>query len=382
MGKLQFIGMLLLTLAAIIIFPSHSSSTPAFNSRLMMDLYMKLPEEIRVKVKEQHNTSPGTFLIDGKRICENSKIIFSLNEYNELVHIGLHVKNELPEKKHYLTVINYIERLLLTCCLLNNHEAILFHLQLEKVEITINGEPLADFLANNSFCDAIELAKNALVSIERSLNGFHAIYSPDLFNHVIITFPADIFTITGMDKYEIENMFVRDMGSLPEGQTVHVDNSSAPLYRFSNRVSMEEGFAYFGIAGISSNQFFYRNRASSPVFDRGNFYESASNLFLNLIPSRISLQINHKLYGNRTENYTVNVNDFLSYFGDDYTIFFGWQNRNIENLIASVFIYNNVFNYSHMLTMSFKREDIFNEEGIIEATFYSFTPHGNLRTNL
>jgi len=380
--KLKRIGLFFLALAGVTIFPSQSCSTPAFNSRFMMDLFEKLPEEIRVQIKEQRNTSPGTFLIDADMICDNSIIIFRLNQYSELVHLGIHVTSELPEKKQYSTVINYIERLLLTCCLLNNHEAIFLHLQLEKVEIIINGEPLADLLQHDSFCSAITYAKNAPVSIERSPEGFHAIFSPDHFNHVSIKFPADIFTISGMDKYELENMLVRDMISLPKGQTVHVNNSSAPLYRYSNRVSMRQGLVYSGIAGISSNQFFYRNRVSSPVFDKANFYESASNLFLNIIPSGINLQINHKLYGGRTEKYIVNINDFLSSFGDAYTIYFGWQSRDMENLIASVFIFNNVFNYSHLLTVGFKSEDIFNEGGIIEATFYSYTPHGNLGTNL
>jgi hypothetical protein len=382
MCRIKLLRNVLLVLLAFSLNHVECYPIPAFNSQVIMRLFEKLPDSLRIQLSAAQLKAPATLIVNGDMICENTKVNAKYNDHGEMLHLGLHLMSTNYENKSILIVKEYLERLFLTCCLLNNHDAILFHLQYEKVEITINGEPLADLLQHDSFCSAIELVKNAPVSIERSSNGFHAIFSPDLFNHVSIKFPADIFTISGMDKFELENLLVRDMISLPKGQTFGANNTSVLLDRYSHRLSISQGLIYFGIASISSNQFFYRNKTSVPVFDRAYLYESVSNLFLNIIPSRINLQINHRLYGNRIENYTVNINDFLSYFDEAYTIYFGWQSRDTENLIASVFIYNNVFNYSHLLTVKFVSEDVFNEEGVIEATLYSFTPHGNIKPNL
>lgn len=382
MSKIKHFEKILLITIALAALPLQCFPTPVFNSQAIMRLFEKLPETVRNKLSVHEHRISETVIIDASMICDNTNIIARYNDHSELIHLGLHIINESSENNYSLRIKNYIERLLLTCCLIDNTDAILFHLQNENAQIIINEKPLADFIIHNAFCSVISFDTNTPVSIEKSPDGFIVTFSPDHFNHISIKTSGDIFTITGMDKYELENALVRDMLNLPKGQTVHVNNSSTSLYRHNNRVSMRHGLVYYGIAGISSNQFFYRNRTSVPVFDRTYLYESVSNLFLNIIESTINLQITHRLYGNRQANYLVNINDFLSNFGESYTIYFGWQNRESDNLTASVFIYNNIFNYSHMLIVGFNSEDIFKDHATIQATFYTYTPHGNIRTNL
>jgi hypothetical protein len=376
MMKKVSISLVIFLICALFAWSMKLYQQPTFNSQAIKEIYEILPESIRIQLYDYESNTAELFYIDTSMICDNSKVIARFNQYNELEHLGLHVFNITHEDRHLAHVFDYIERLRLIACLSIDNPNLRNKLYQERVEMKINGITIDN--PKDLMHSITSVNANTPFSLYNDINDFIATWSIDYFNHIEFKFPNNYINISGKDKYELENDFVRDLINLPMGRPYPTKNSSTCFDIYSDDLLICRGNDYKGISDITSDSYFYRTD-TSVVFDRNNFLESASNLFLNILTTQIRMQLTHKLYGDREKGHLVNINDFFSYFENGHKLFFGWQNKENDIYLASIFIYNNLFDYSHLLTVSFSKDDIFNENRILQATFYAFTPHGNLK---
>ncbi len=351
-----------------------------FKTNGIKTIYEMLPLNIRTALSEIETEHSSFYLIDAGKVIESKNIIFRFNQYNELSHIGLHLfENEVMNTNTQL-VFDYLERVLLTYCLAYSNTAAIQKMRSDNVTMIINNETL-EGVPSRPIRSFFTFGTDTPFNLNREDDFFKARWSINLMNHAEFKFPNDFIAISGMDKSELEYELAREFQNIKKGQHVVVDLPKSDLQHYNQDIFVLKGKIYKDVVEINSNYYLFSNETTSPVFDENNFYESASNMFLNLIPTNIKLQICHKLYGDELGSYLVNINDFFSHFEYDYTLYFGWQNKDGYDLSASIFIYNSFFDYSHLLMVKFNKEDIFNEQRILQADLFSFTPHNNLKKN-
>ena len=122
-----------------------------------------------------------------------------------------------------------------------------------------------------------------------------------------------------------------------------------------------------------------KDGSCNPVFNQKYFKESTANIFQNLIRTNQKIIITHKLYGNREEQFTLNLNGFLNFFSADYHTYFGWQRGDSsEDLVASMFVKNQIFNFMHLLIIKTNSNLILNKNSTIEGTLYTFIPQNHI----
>ena len=139
-------------------------------------------------------------------------------------------------------------------------------------------------------------------------------------------------------------------------------------------IYLYQGEIYSTTPELSSSKYFYVKDSIYPVYSNKYYKESTRNLFLNLVPTSVKLNITQKLYGGIDEKLWLNLNTFFSNFSSDYNIFFGWQNDDKDNMKASVFISSKVYNYNHLLVVTTNVKTIFKNNGEVDGLFFAYIP--------
>lgn len=370
--------MVLITIAILTTTTFAADNEPGFASGGIKDVYDMLPADIRKQYIELETEPSGAYFIDAGVTVEKMNVVFRINQHNELSHIGLNLFGAATMNTNNQVVHDYLERVLLICVLAENNADALNRMMVEDVTMLVNNKPV-DQTIKIPLSSYFSFDPETPFNLKSERGRFHARWSTNPMNHFELIFPNNFMSISGMDKYELEHHLIREFQNLPKGRTLIIELPKSDLKPYDEPVFVFKGSIYKEVEEINSDFFLFYNEKAEPVFQEKYPHESASNLFLNLVPSDIRLQINHKLYGDEHQSYLVNINDFLSYFSFDHSLFFGWQNQEKNDLTASIFIYNDFFEYSHLLIVNFQEEDIFNDQRILHATFYTYTPQNNLK---
>lgn len=370
---------LLVTLAVLLTNGVYASASEhAFSFSGLRAIYDLLPTKMQTALSETDLEPSGVYYFDAGSLIEGKRVVFRINHYNEVSHIGLQLFTDMVKNTNEQVVFDYLERKLLIFSLAKSSSDILNLMDQEKLVMYVNNNAVNDDL-KRSINTHFSFNSDIPFALYKTKDSFSAKWSVNPLTHIEFRFPNNFMTISGMDKYEIEQHLMRELQNLPEGQAMVIDLPKSDMTPYKDEIFVLRGGTYKNVDEISADYFLFFSDQVKPVYDERFVLESASNLLLNIIPTNIRLNINHQLYGDEQHNYLVNINDFLSYFRDDYSLYFGWQNKELSNLKASVFIYNNYFDYSHMLIISFQDADIFVDQRILQTEFYSYTPHNNLK---
>ncbi len=370
---------LLVTIAVLLTNGVYASASEhAFSFSGLRAIYDLLPTKMQTALSETDLEPSGVYYFDAGSLIEGKRVVFRINHYNEVSHIGLQLFTDMVKNSNEQVVFDYLERKLLIYSLAKSSSDILNLMDQEKLVMYVNNNAVNDDL-KRSINTHFSFNSDIPFALYKTKDSFSAKWSVNPLTHIEFRFPNNFMTISGMDKYEIEQHLMRELQNLPEGQAMVIDLPKSDMTPYKDEIFVLRGGTYKNVDEISADYFLFFSDQVKPVYDERFVLESASNLLLNIIPTNIRLNINHQLYGDEQHNYLVNINDFLSYFRDDYSLYFGWQNKELSNLKASVFIYNNYFDYSHMLIISFQDADIFVDQRILQTEFYSYTPHNNLK---
>lgn len=373
--KIKFLVALLVFLTTVV---NSSASEPAFTFAGLRAVYELLPTKMQTQFNEKDIVPSGVYFLDAGSLIKDKQIVFRINQYKEVSHIGLQLFSGLTTNTNEQVVFDYLERKLLFILLSNSSSDILNLMDQENLAFYVNNRVVNDDL-KRSIQTHFSSISNASFTLYNTQDSFSAKWSIGPLNYIEFRFPNNFITISGMDKYELEQHLMSELQNLPEGRAMVIDLPKSDLTPYKDEMFVLRGGTYKNVDDISADYFLLFSNQVKPVYDDRFILESASNLFLNIVPSNIRLNINHKQYGDKHQSCLVNINDFLSFFRDDYSLYFGWQNKDLNNLKASVFIYNSYFDYSHTLIISFQHADIFVDQRVLQTEFYSYTPHNNLK---
>jgi hypothetical protein len=354
----------------------EQNNTLSFSSNNLHDLYKLLPESTKNKLESKALSPSNTYFIEDINVSNRYGLVMKSNNYNELSHIGLNIFSSELIESNYCKVIEYIERELLTYLLLQTDAEIKQRMNNNNIELRLNGnllntkELIASYLVFDEYTH---------FNLNNDSKQFIAIWKLNSSNLITMKFTNNYIFIAGKQKDEIENEILRDLKYSNSGVEIHKQIRNLDDQVNCDRIYLNSGITYNDSPNITSDSYFYSHDSITPVFDTLNHKESLNNLLLNLVPTHINFQIRHKLYGNSEENYTININDFFNHFSKDHDIFIGWGSNEKENLSASIFIYNVLFNYTHLLVVNTNMVNFSNYHGNINGTLYTFIRNDNLK---
>jgi hypothetical protein len=355
-------------------------SETRFNSAKLREIYLLLPDHFRHQIDKLDSKSMKSYVLDASGIVSNQSISVRYNKDNQLVHLGLHLIFNKPEDDRFQVVYDYVERTLLNFALLTDKERITRKMSEEQLQIKCNKKslPVNQIISTlSSTCFSME-TKFRLDSSEDSF-----LVSWQLPNSVLfqIGFPNDYPVICGMTKDEIEQEIVEELQNESVQSSLSAPVTQGPLESSPDGLFIKKGKVFFDHLDINSDSYFVQNSSGEylPVFSQKFYKESAANVFQNLIDTNQKISLTLKLYGNREERCTLDLNRFLNYFSENYTTYFGWQRVDSKNdLVASVFVRNHLFSFIHMLIVKTNSNLILNKDSTIEGTLYIFIPQKNI----
>jgi len=349
-----------------------------FNSEKLKQIYGSLKDECRKNIQERSSSGQGTYFIDSDINGSKYKLIFRINNFNELDHLGLYLIKDSLNLQPIREVFDYLEREFLVSALLGDQYPLTTESKNEKIELVYNGRTLKN---------EQKLFNVSRISIDQN-TPFRVRYDPDFFmiewdlkfsNKFGVKIPNNYSLITEKTKDELELDLLRKIKFQKTSNIITARPRKDQLKPYGTDIFLLTGEIFATTPELSSNRFFMVNDSIYPVFNRLYFQESICDLFLNMISTHKILDITQKLYGGNKEKFKINLNSFYSTFAGDYLIYFGWQNVERENMKASIIICNTIFNFNHLLVIYPSSKTIFDKTGEIKALFYAYIPKENLK---
>lgn len=355
---------------------SETNAQIKFNSEKVRQLFQLLPETNKKEIEKKSASATGTFITDVIISGEKQSIVYRFNQYKELDHLGIFLIHNTIRTNNLSEVFDYIERAFLGSFIQKEKSLLSGEITEKKLEVLYNGGPLN---RTNSFSVApkISINQNTPLKINTSEQHFVLEWKLENSNFFSIKIPNNYQAITEKTKDELEKELLRKLKSTTRGNTEKTRPTIGQLKLTSQNVYLLPGEIYSTTPELSSNKYFSVNDSVYPVFNSKSYKESIRNLFLNMVPTTITLKITQKLYGGVDERFNLNLNAFLASFTPDYKLYFGWQNDDRDNLKASLFISSKTYNFNHLLVITANSKSIFRKNGEAEGMFLTYIPREN-----
>lgn len=354
----------------------RQTASPAFSSDQLKEIYQMLPAAIKTAIDNKTLAPSTTYLLNNGFGSLEYKIKVRVNKYGQCDHLGLQVFDSGGTENHFNAALEFIEREFLVYLLSGQNKKIINRMNLNKVKLSRNGIKFNSQAAISSF---IICNTTTPFSLKSNSKMFYAIWRIDSVTMLTMEFPNDYIVISGKRKDELEKELERELKNhdhYPDSSfqkaAIIFDSTFLSFFRVA-------GNHYAGLPGFSSDYFIYSRDSLTPVFDSLNCKESTSNLLLNIIPTNKIFQIRQKLYANKTEDFSIYLNDFYNFFHVDYQFFLGWQSDDVNELKASIIIQSTYYAYIHLLIIETDKKSLFSDTIPIRGTFYAFIPTNNLK---
>lgn len=347
-----------------------------FNSEKVRQLFQLLPEATKNEIERQSALSPGTFQTDCNISGEKQSIVYRFNQYRELDHLGVYLIHNNIRTNNLNEVFDYVERAFLASYIQKEKLLLSNEISEKKLEVLYNGGPLN---RSNSYSVAPKISVNPNTPLKISTTGQHFVleWKLDNSNFFSVKIPNNYQAITEKTKDELEKDLLRKLKSTNRGNFEKARPTISQLKLTSPNIYLLPGEIYSTTPELSSNKYFSVNDSVFPVFNSKSYKESIRNLFLNMVPTTITLKVTLKLYGGVDERFSMSLNAFLATFSSDYKLYFGWQNDDRENLKASLFISSKYYNFNHLLVITANSKSIFRKNGEAEGLLLTYIPREN-----
>jgi hypothetical protein len=358
-------------LTIAVAFSTHAELR--FSSKRLKQIFAMLPSVYKKEIEVKSSSGSGTYFMDAKIIENKRELTFRFNQFNELEHLGFYLIDDRRSSSNISEVYDYLERTFLVSALMKEKYLLAEEVQNKKIEVLYNGNGIKQ-QNGLSVSPQISLNKETPMKIRIDLDSFKIKWVLGSSNTLEIRIPNDYSLITEKTKDELEFHLLRILKLSPKVKINKERPSKSQLKFSSQNIYILPGEIYSTTPELSSSKYFVVSDSIYPVFSSKYYKESIRNLFLNLIQTELKLNITQKLYGGNDEKFSVNINNFLGNFSSSYKVFFGWQNDTKENLKASIFISNTVYNYNHLLVISSNTKELFKKNGEVEGLFLSYVP--------
>ena len=325
-------------------------------------------------------------IFDCPEIIKGKSLIVTYNQKQEITHLGISLFSNESKMLINAPVCNFIERLMLELILEKSGDGVKRILNRYKINIAKNGITYGTrtFTSLNQVLE--EIRDPVDFSLHRTKEQFAAVWKFNQDNQLVVSFPATRDLIFGTDKKESDEMLnyalLEDNSLCPKKQTAdNVQLTEKDLtYDVKKNIFMKKGNE-FALKFINSNTYYRKTGDKFELlFSKDYPGESLCNLFLeNNSNLNHTLHITHQQYGNFSPDIDISLQKFLCFFHDEYDIFTAASVANPKELKLTVILNNRNYNYVHLLIINTPVENIFKDDGVLNANFYSNIPQQNLK---
>lgn len=350
---------------------ANSANAQTFSSRKLAEIGKEFPRKC---LPESDSIFSCPQIMKGKSFT----VVY--NSKNEIEHLGISLFSQETKEIINRSVCNFIERILLELVLEKTESDIKEKLRRYRIELYINGmEYSKSKLSLKSFLDNMELpASFSLIKDSE----FIAKWEFEL-GTLTISFPATRELIYGTDKKEsdllvgesilndrYDSLSSRKIEAISLWHLEKVENKN--LYIQKGNMLM--------IDKINSDTYYQlSNDEPTLIFNSDYPKESLANLFITKsIDTNLQLNITHRMYGRFTPEFLVPLNKFLSLFDKEFDTYCILYSIDSDTIKFSVVLNNQNFNFIHLLTIETTQEELFRENGVLEASLYTNIPTHNI----
>lgn len=346
----------------------------SFVSRKLEDLGEHLPK-MCLPVKDSIFNCP--------QISKNKSLVVKYNEKYGLIHLGISLFSDETKELTNRPVCDFIERIMLECLLLEKTKEIVPKLSEYRITLTKNhaGYGSAFFASLQQVLDDIQNpTRFSLVQQDLVYTALWEFGNEEVF---AITFPASRELIFGTDKKESDALLSDVLANenctfIPTKNLVRTTDiapiAGLDLYKHKGEIFMIPEINADTYFSQIDNQFLLTYNHRYPV-------ESLANIFLSGAPdSNLSLSITHRMYGAFTPEFTVSIKKFLCVFGQDFSVYCLLHKKMSDKVQLSVVLCSKYFNYFHLLRIKTTENQIFSNNGVLTADFYTNIPKHNVQS--
>jgi len=222
-------------------------------------------------------------------------------------------------------------------------------------------------------------------TLQHSEKEYTAIWQLDNGTGLEMTFPANRELIFGTNKKEAEFVLNSELSkeNCTPDSTVRYNFSQDQMQMLYDNV--EDLFVmpsnYFILKQLNNQRVFRQDTDKSFVllFDKKYPEISLKNILLSPAQSDLMLHIKHRMYGGFTPEFDIKLTDFICFFKDKAHIYCFVEKEN-NTLNAYLIIHSQEYNYIHLLLITCDSNEIFKENGVLNAEFYTHIPQDNIKS--
>jgi len=246
------------------------------------------------------------------------------------------------------------------------------------------------FLLNDKKYNPTESNINILMQLINNFNSFKLSKQYDSFliqiadeslNKLELQFDIKYELITGMDKKELDDFVYAEL-SCDSGTKLNSDPISIPavkqLINLENNLYADKADQL--VDGISNSRYFIMEDDDPNILFEKNYPgQSITNLFHEPLLANNSphINVNQKLYGGRTVNYTTSLGNFSKYFKESCELYTGVESINGDSIKAVLVYYESDLKLLHLAEVELNYVDLLNHNSIgIDCRLYA-----NIRTD-
>jgi len=320
-------------------------------------------------------------------IIQGKSLIVTYNRRQEVNHLGISLFSEETKRLINLPICNFIERLMLELVLENSEDETKQKLEWYKINLMKNGVEYGE-LGFTSINEALEEIQNQVkFSLHKNQAQFAAVWEYNEDNQFIISFPAIRDLIFGTDKKEsdeqLSNLLFEERNPCAQARSLEADEVSENdlLFDEAKNIFTKKG-REFVLQFVNSNTYYIKAGDTFELLFSEEFpEESLSNLIIKEMGNmNHTLHIIHRMYGNFSPDFDISLEKFLCFFRNDYDIYTAVSMADPKELKLTVILNNKDYNYVHLLLINTSVETIFQDEGVLNANFYSNIPQQSIKS--
>jgi len=357
--------------------PAHAQS---YSSVRMEELGSEIPANCLPSVNS---------IFSCPELVLNKSLVVDYNDTHEISHLGISLFSNETKELLNLPVCNFIERMMLELILEQSKETFIHKLDRLKLTLSKNGLSFGEsnFTSISNVLDEIHLP--AQFSLVKEADMFAAIWKYNQNDQFVFTFPASRELILGTDKKESDELLNKSLFGSDRLCTENnnllgggdVITESELEFNKEKNIFTKKGVEFI-LSVINSNTYY---KKTGKIFDLLFSADFPAESFTNLVVKNMGtmnhkLHVTHRMYGNFSPDFDISLKEFLCYFQDDFDFFAAVSSPDSKQLKLTAILRNKEYNFIHLLLISAPVENIFSQDGLLTAEFYSNIPQQNIRS--
>ena len=197
-----------------------------------------------------------------------------------------------------------------------------------------------------------------------------------------MSFPMSCELISGMNKLEMESLFIRQLQSVKTTNEINQDDTKiSNLKKTVNPNFLIKQGTNYQIPHLRSDLYYEKVKGKIQLISSPNHViESVANIMISKYAlGEYLLVLNIRKYGFKKETINIPIKDWIKYYeASGCDCYFGVEKIDGDKLYATVFVVNEEFQYNHILNFMVNTQILEERKGEIVGSINVYVPTHNV----